>query len=378
MLAALDKDEKLDSTYVFDFARSFGRSLTGAYWQCAILLIDLRFRCEQLPAVRCIAHCGWALAGVALNTVDDKMETVDVSTQLSAFEMSRIWVLVSITIVYYDQLLTFPVDIQYFWSRTFSSKSRSISSRASWPVLFFYLCRLLGIVGHVPVAYAAFVHTTPETCYRLQYYHEMFTATSNLIVSTLLILRVYALYEQSRRVLWFLIGSITFLSVGSTALTTFSEFISPELINPKLLVDGNCKIILGHTEGYFVAGSWGCILAFDTLAFILILRRTMTVYKYLTIRNSLFYLMLRDGAVYFGCLVVLYIVNIVTLLFCAPDYKGVLITFTNAIAFVLSGRLMLNIRSAASPDADIADVESDDNDLTLPVVFRSINGRDPV
>lgn len=44
-----------------------------------------------------------------------------------------------------------------------------------------------------------------------------------------------------------------------------------------------------------VAASWACILAFDTLAFVLTLRRTLAVHRVLRVRQGLFWLMMRDG-----------------------------------------------------------------------------------
>ena len=98
-----------------------------------------------------------------------------------------------------------------------------------------------------------------------------------------------------------------------------------------------------------VAASWACIVAFDTLALVLTLHRTLAVHRVLRMRHGLFWLMMRDGKfvaprsfsdanssvgiVYFGSvtspcvplwllhrsytdriLVMLYLVNIATLL----------------------------------------------------------------
>jgi len=57
---------------------------------------------------------------------------------------------------------------------------------------------------------------------------------------------------------------------------------------------------------------WASVLVFDTLVFVLTLYRRLVVGR--TLEHGLFALMLRDGIIFYGVLLALYVSNVLTLL----------------------------------------------------------------
>ena len=54
-------------------------------------------------------------------------------------------------VLYYDYLLTAADEVRLFWMRgTFP-----------WPVILFYSCRYMALLGHIPIAYMAFATSDP-------------------------------------------------------------------------------------------------------------------------------------------------------------------------------------------------------------------------
>ncbi|KAK7683052.1 hypothetical protein QCA50_013724 [Cerrena zonata] len=105
-------------------------------------------------------------------------------------------------------------------------------------------------------------------------------------------------------------------------------------------------------------------MLFDTVVFILTLYKRLQVGK--TPWNSLFYLMIRDGTMYFGFLVVLYSMDIVNFLVFGDVVQ--LATLTNVVASTLISRLMLNIRDTKGSGELTATTNF------TPLIFAEANG----
>ncbi|KAI0078634.1 hypothetical protein K474DRAFT_1706355 [Panus rudis PR-1116 ss-1] len=126
-----------------------------------------------------------------------------------SIHLDRCSVAASLTILYYDWLLTLPEEIRLFWRRELSATS-----------VLYYINRYVSLLAHVPVA-MEFYAILPEEPYvyficsvipvrsltlrirrkKLQEFHQLFSAVSISITAVLLTLRTYALYGRSRIVL---------------------------------------------------------------------------------------------------------------------------------------------------------------------------------
>ncbi|KAN0119101.1 hypothetical protein V8E52_004548 [Russula decolorans] len=144
------------------------------------------------------------------------------------------------------------------------------------------------------------------------------------LAGTLCLLRVYALYGRSRRIL----GLLLFLGTGSivTALASLSSSrkAGGETI-PVISPFAGCAQYTPYIGGRLTAIAWTGVLAFDGVIFLL------TLYKAFTIGSGvkLLYVIVRDGTMYFSALSLINLGNIMTLRFAPPLLKTSTTTFTN-------------------------------------------------
>ncbi|KAI0695281.1 hypothetical protein C8T65DRAFT_815104 [Cerioporus squamosus] len=218
------------------------------------------------------------------------------------------------------------MEVGRFW--------RFTSGRPSWGAVGFFLNRYLSILGHVPVILEFFGS---------EVYSVSAKASQRGCFSALQISRVYALYNGSRKVLRIFLG----LSVVFFAVSGVRWSVCPHLRRADLVVQWatsetwrtHCSSL---DDGSDLAVVWGCVLVFDIAIFGSTLHRVLQVRERWS--GGLFTIMLRDGAVYFGVLLVCHLANILVCMLAEPAYRDPSVTITTVIATTLIARLMLNIR----------------------------------
>ncbi|OBZ74515.1 hypothetical protein A0H81_05313 [Grifola frondosa] len=233
---------------------------------------------------------------------------------------------VAFALLYYDFVLTIPMEVERYWN-----------GGRSWTSLFFFVNRYLSVLSHIPVI-VEFFGIISEV---LQLYHQLIAALTQCIVAILLMLRTYALYGRSRGILYLLIG-ICCLG-GIVSLWAIISVRTSQVVSyTDLIAATGCDLTLTTKQGYYLAAAWSSILVFDGAVFVLTLIKALQVGR--TWSGSLFKIMLRDGTIYFGVLLICYLFNILTYVLAEPINKGVSTTITNVISSTLITRLMLNIR----------------------------------
>ncbi|KAF9525442.1 hypothetical protein CPB83DRAFT_550014 [Crepidotus variabilis] len=223
------------------------------------------------------------------------------------------------------------MEVERMWKRHFS-----------WAMLLFYVNRYLTLFGHIPVMMEYFWISSNadklQVCDVLQRYHQYFAIAVQLIVASLLAIRIYALYGRSRRVLILVFLVIfTALGIGCWSILGHKHVQKPDIYLPT-----GCSATVTHDEATYMAIAWGGMLAFDVMIF------SMTLYKSLVMPRlrgtSLFTVLMRDGAIYFACIVASNLGNMLTFLYGSPFTRGVSTMFTNVISSTMTARLMLNLR----------------------------------
>ncbi|KAK7046435.1 hypothetical protein R3P38DRAFT_2873789 [Favolaschia claudopus] len=243
---------------------------------------------------------------------------------------------ISFALLFYDYLLTLDLEISRYWG-----------SRFSWPTVLFFINRYGALLGNVPVIVQKF-WSAPEssaliphkltTCQHLELYHQWFVITTQILIGVMLIFRTYALYERNRTIL------ILMLMVGAGVVaaciwgTIFSG--KAQVVLGPLHLGCTYTIINSQTVALIVA--WASMAIFDILIFFLTLYKALSQ-RYL-VGVQLLHILLRDGSIYFGVVVVSNLCNIMTFIFGGPFTRGVATTFTNIISSIMISRLMLNIR----------------------------------
>ncbi|EMD37752.1 hypothetical protein CERSUDRAFT_105660 [Gelatoporia subvermispora B] len=180
-------------------------------------------------------------------------------------------------------------------------------------------------------------------CRRLQSFHQYYAMLTQSVIAAILLIRTYALYNRSRRILVLLVatavvaGSVSVWSILSERNFTFNAETAMHL--------PSCDLSISNQQGRRLTGAWSSMLVFDTLVFILTVLRA--VQSNGLWRGGLLRLMVLDGAAYYGLMVMANIANIVTFVVPVPTAKGMCVSLTNVISSTLISRIMLNIRDPA-------------------------------
>ncbi|KAJ7131497.1 hypothetical protein C8R43DRAFT_1133724 [Mycena crocata] len=245
----------------------------------------------------------------------------------------------TLALLFYDYFLTLGWESSRYWG-----------AKASWPTVLFFLNRYGTLLGNVPVVIQAF-WTAPVSTNKISMYtafsnglyfdpHPYFIIIIQIIVGVMLILRTYALYQRSKRVLSLLVV----FSAGVIGVGVWSTVFSGTAGNPgadlPLYIGCTYEITKPQSVGLVIA--WAAMGVFDCLIFFLTLYRALSQ-RHRT-RLPLLTVLLRDGSVYFGVMVISNLSNILTFLFGGPYTRGVATTFTNIISSLMISRLMLNLR----------------------------------
>ncbi|KII90488.1 hypothetical protein PLICRDRAFT_697035 [Plicaturopsis crispa FD-325 SS-3] len=243
--------------------------------------------------------------------------------------------LAPITILYFDMILTFVDEVNFIWRRP-----KSVSS------VLFLINRYLSAASNAAIL--AFTNRTlsTESCKTFYTAQQNVLILTQIFVGALMIIRTYALYARSKRILVSLIG----LSAILIAITVWATST----------VTGDITIVSGFGGCYDVdraylaarfAISWEALFAFDLTIFVLTAWKTYVKgrsIQYLSGRMSLTTVILRDGAAYFAVMVLVNFANMLTYyLNSTSDVRGLLSTFVSCLAVTMVSRLMLNLHKSA-------------------------------
>ncbi|KAJ7101342.1 hypothetical protein B0H15DRAFT_796164 [Mycena belliarum] len=193
---------------------------------------------------------------------------------------------------------------------------------------------------------------------------EYFAVATQTLIGIMLIIRTYALYDRDRRVLAFMIC----VSAGVIAVGVWSVLGAPDA-DPGEKIDVlpfslGCATSVPFSQRIGLAAAWAGMGVFDCTIFFL------TVYRALSKTRAhgidLFTVLLRDGSIYFGVIVLSNLSNILTFIprstaACVlpradpahantepqPYTRGLPTTFINVISSLMITRLMLNLRDPA-------------------------------
>ncbi|KAI6041966.1 hypothetical protein EDC04DRAFT_2976078 [Pisolithus marmoratus] len=159
-------------------------------------------------------------------------------------------------------------------------------------------------------------------------------------MAALFILRTYALYGKSNRLLTFLL----FTSIALASVVAWS-LVGQQGISAATLP--GCHVVYNTKTAIQIAVAYEALCIFDTLIFGLTAYKTFKVGIRCESKPNLVVVLLRDGAIYFAIVAIANLANIL-LLYLAPELlKDGLSAFSMCIAVTMVSRLMLNLHSSA-------------------------------
>ncbi|KAJ7053169.1 hypothetical protein C8F01DRAFT_555101 [Mycena amicta] len=185
-------------------------------------------------------------------------------------------------------------------------------------------------------------------CKTLELYHEYLVVALQIVIGVMLIIRTYALYERNRSILLFMIAfSAGVIGVGVWG-TLHSNALHPADKGSAMSLNVGCAYGITQPESIGLIISWSAMGLFDVMIFALTLFRTFTAMTRARLNGMhLMSVLMRDGCLYFGAMVLCNAGNIMTLVFGGGFTRGNLSTFTNIVSSIMISRLMLNLRDPA-------------------------------
>jgi len=244
---------------------------------------------------------------------------------------------IGFSVLFYEFFSVLDWEISRFWG-----------APISWSTILFFVNRYGTLLGNIPIVFEKF-WTTPGTsdkiriCRKLVYYHQFLVVIIQIVVGAMLTLRTYALYERSRFVLGLLlIFGLCVISIGMWGTISSGRVMDR---GAELSIDIGCSYEITHAQSTGLIIAWAAMGMFDCMIFSLTLCRALSQRQLTGLH--LFTVLLRDGSIYFGVMVLSNLSNILTFVLGGPFTRGVATTFTNVISSVMISRLMLNIRDPA-------------------------------
>ncbi|KZV68341.1 hypothetical protein PENSPDRAFT_687316 [Peniophora sp. CONT] len=166
-------------------------------------------------------------------------------------------IFVPLVILIYEYAVTLEREVKLYWPPR---------HRVGWVSSVFLINRYLSLFGHIPILYSMLGHRSLPYCTFLITYHSFYEIVLQLLVAALCMMRTYALYEKSRRILASLTAiAIAGIGVAVWSILTSSDDGSPVLSSEPLLV--GCTKLVTKTNARHLATAWSGVLVFDIVVF---------------------------------------------------------------------------------------------------------------
>ncbi|KAJ7660215.1 hypothetical protein DFH06DRAFT_1194023 [Mycena polygramma] len=248
--------------------------------------------------------------------------------------MCRSLFLTGLVILLYDYLLILGAEVQYVWS---SKLRRSTCG--------YFTVRYLGLTANIAMSVYYLGDLSHESCLKMWLAWEVLLIIQEMMIECVLILRVFAMYDLNIPILVCLLA-INGLA-GSLALWAAIKDRFPQM----LAVPGlpGCHSAYPRSSGHRLGIAWEVVLLCDMLVFALTVRRAYIQRRScLRYKGTLIEMMVTDGAMYFGIMVLTNLANVVTLYLGDVLLSGFVSWFSTSLSMALLSRLMLHLYEAAN------------------------------
>ncbi|KAI6142727.1 hypothetical protein BKA82DRAFT_1000198 [Pisolithus tinctorius] len=261
----------------------------------------------------------------------------------------------------YDYTLTFGREVDLFWCQP----------RRTWAFALFIANRYIGLLGRVPAFLENFLPhsggSNSPVCQNLHMCDQLVMAVLQLIGAIIMMMRVYAFYNQDRRVLALFV-TVALISAGICCWAFI--YRGPPLPPPKYMVLAGCLGPIYPSQALRYAAAWGGQLLFDALIFV------FTLWKLARIstrgERTFIDMLIRDGTLYFGVMTVMNVANIIVFLVANPWVKSVLSSPTNLLCAALISRLMMNLRDPKIRGVGVSTMQGFTDEPWSPATYSEV------
>ncbi|KAF7300010.1 hypothetical protein MKEN_01323500 [Mycena kentingensis (nom. inval.)] len=200
------------------------------------------------------------------------------------------WYLIPFVILLYDHLLTLGAEIEHVWAK-----------RKRFSFFLFVPLRYISLVSNAGMVFLTFGEVPVESCRAWNLGKIVLIIVQCVLVGNVLALRVYAIYNCSKPVFSILaVFGIVTVSLGIWSISGQNWVLATEV--------PGCQYAISPHIAYRMVIAWESQLVCDLLFFGFTLWRSFR-YK-IKVQHSLFRIIVRDGALYFGVLALVNAANI--------------------------------------------------------------------
>ncbi|KAJ7759629.1 hypothetical protein B0H16DRAFT_1533963 [Mycena metata] len=264
-----------------------------------------------------------------------------------------------LVILVYDHILTLGSEIKFVWRKKLYFGTcwflavRYISLACSLTITVFYFGHLSTKVGYsTHYLGLIFMHSTTHSCSKIQRLLEALLMLQQAFVEMTLGLRVLAMYGLNPWV-GLPMGILGAVAAG-LGLWTMIEYGAPQMLTVPGLP--GCHTVIPKSTGLLLAAAWEAQVVLDTLVFGLTMYRAyMDRSTVSMISGSLIRHMMRDGAMYFGIIVLANVADVLTIYLGDEIISGILSWWTTSLSVTLISRLNLNLQRAGIGNSGTTD-----------------------
>ncbi|EJD35456.1 hypothetical protein AURDEDRAFT_117384 [Auricularia subglabra TFB-10046 SS5] len=242
----------------------------------------------------------------------------------------------------YDILLTFPSEVEYIWRRRFNL-----------PALLYLLCRYYALF-HLCFIFSVSVAVRPsiQACTASLYISAFGVPALSWAVDLLLILRLHSLYGRK----WRLTGSLVglYLVQGAVTVAMATNSVIQIRITPAPAILGSRPGCFSTTNSIprFIVTSWVIAMIFGAVIFGLTIKKLIQFRRMEHTPSKVLVVFVRDGALFFGLILALQIVNVVVTAVAPLPLFTICLPLQSAVYGIAISRLMLNLRASSCKGDD--------------------------
>ncbi|KAL4251377.1 hypothetical protein ABKN59_005566 [Abortiporus biennis] len=283
--------------------------------------------------------------------IDSESAAEMIARETTSADMCAI---IAITLCYFDLLLTFTDEWRCIWGRRFSGAT-----------VFFFINRYFTLVD-LTLMLANFVHFPPDSAIKLTLCNEVLEIVLQINVAVIMCLRLYAIWSKSFSVL--VLFALLGFAPQVTRIYLYARTSHYKPATPLPVGCGGVSIRDQNLHSFAIIREfWSQFLVwivipaygivYDALILIMTWAKTAGIRRILKSQQvntdcSIVIYLLRDGTIYFLCLMIL---NAVTLMGVKTLTTGGVPIVLQSVTSILISRFMLNLRGVYLPKDDSSD-----------------------
>ncbi|EGO18935.1 hypothetical protein SERLADRAFT_479993 [Serpula lacrymans var. lacrymans S7.9] len=250
-----------------------------------------------------------------------------------------------------DYCISFELEVRWVWGRK-CDLARFVFTFSRYLPFINVVMTIYGAYLAAAVFSSLMVDTRRQPLYRTQTETVLpttmvgivgYLSSSIIAPEGLLVLRTYAFWEQSKKILaWLLVSGVVCLAVAFTLTSVIPNSLRSSTAK-------KCFFINYKT----IAIQYAFIMLYECL--LLSLTAYKTAKHYRVSKNVLVFVVYRDSMIYMGCIIVVSLVNAIGIATLPLGYSRLFFSLQFSMHSILASRILFNLRES---DARLHNVDN--------------------